>query len=44
MKKTKNKGLKIALTIFISTVAAVVTANIITEIFKSKLKTYYVVD
>lgn len=36
-----SKGLKIFLIVFSSIVAAVVTANIITEIFKTKLNNKY---
>lgn len=39
-----SKGIKIFVIIFTSVVAAVVTANIITEIFKTKLNRYYSVD
>ena len=39
-----SKGIKIFVIIFTSVVAAVVTANIITEIFTTKLNRYYSVD
>lgn len=39
-----SKGMKVFLTIFISVATAVVTANILTEIFKTKLNKYYLVD
>lgn len=39
-----SKGCKIFLIAFISVVSAVVTANVITEIFKTKLNKYYSVD
>ncbi len=35
------KGLKIFLLVFVSIVAAVFTANVITEIFKTKLNNKY---
>lgn len=44
VENSNKKGLKITLTIFFALIAAVVTANIITEIFKSEFKTYYSVD
>lgn len=39
-----NKGLKIFLMIFISMVTAGVAANLLTEVFKTKMKKYYSVD
>lgn len=39
-----SKGFKIFLVVFTSIVAAVVTANVITEIFKTKLNKYYSVN
>lgn len=39
-----NKGLKIFLIIFVSMVTAGVAANLISEIFKTKLNKYYSVD
>lgn len=36
-----SKGVKVFLIIFASVSAAVVTANILTEIFKTKLNKYY---
>lgn len=39
-----SKGMKVFLTIFLSVSAAVVTANILTEIFKTKLNKYYSVE
>lgn len=39
-----SKGVKVFLIIFVSVAAAVVTANIFTEIFKTRLNKYYSVD
>lgn len=39
-----SKGLKIFLIVFVSVAAAVVTADIVTEIFKTKLNKYYSVE
>lgn len=39
-----SKGLRIFIIAFVSVVMAVVTANVITEIFKTKLNKYYSVD
>lgn len=39
-----SKGLKIFLIIFFSVLTAGVAANIISEIFKTKLNKYYAVD
>ncbi len=39
-----KKGTKAVLIIFVSVVLAVFTANIITEIFKTKLNKYYSVS
>lgn len=39
-----NKGLKIFLIIFVSVLTAGVAANLLTEVFKTKLNKYYSVD
>lgn len=39
-----NKGFKVFLLIFVSVLTAGVAANIISEIFKTKLNKYYSVD
>lgn len=39
-----SKGVKVFFIIFASVAAAVVTANILTEIFKTRLNKYYSVD
>lgn len=39
-----NKGLKIFFIIFMSVLMAGIAANIISEIFKTKLNKYYSVD
>lgn len=39
-----NKGVKIFLIIFVSVLTAGVAANLLTEIFKTKLNKYYSVE
>lgn len=39
-----SKGLKIFIIVFTSVVAAIVTADLVTEIFKTKLNKYYSVE
>lgn len=39
-----RKGMKVFLIVFTSVVAAVVTANVLTEIFKTRLNKYYSVE
>jgi hypothetical protein len=39
-----RKGMKVFLIVFTSMVAAVVTANVLTEIFKTRLNKYYSVE
>lgn len=39
-----SKGVKFFLVIFVSVLTAGITANIISEIFKTKLNKYYSVD
>ena len=39
-----SKGLEVFIIVFVSVVAAIVTADIVTEIFKTKLNKYYSVE
>ncbi|WP_295125038.1 hypothetical protein [Ruminococcus sp.] len=39
-----SKGTKIFLIVFTSVVTAIITANLVTEVFKTKLNKYYSVE